>query len=218
LQPFGANRAATIVYDWLSTLNLFAQFRTAPNLLTLMRLFLVPFMVIAILDGHWLTAFVLFVIAGISDGLDGLLARKLEQSTMLGQYMDPIADKLMLSTLFLVVTHVGLVQRYVTVLVFSRDLGILLICTLLYVTNTLRDFPPSTLGKINTAVQIVTVVLILTVQLWTRLPLQPAIDLLLRAICVGCGAEDPVELCHEQRLAPAVIAGCLCVPSRIDGQ
>jgi len=137
------------------------QFRAAPNLLTLLRLFIIPFLVIEILDGHFGVAFALFMLAGISDGFDGLLARWLKQQTTLGLYLDPIADKLLLSTLFLVLTHVGLMPRYVTVLVFSRDLGILLISTLLFATNTLRDFRPSFFGKVNTVVQIVTLVAIL---------------------------------------------------------
>ena len=107
-----------------------SQFRAAPNLLTLMRLFIIPFLVIEILDGHYRLAFALFILAGISDALDGLLARWLSQKTTLGQYLDPIADKLLLSTLFVVLTHVGMIPRYVTVLVFSRDVGILLISTL----------------------------------------------------------------------------------------
>ena len=94
------------------------------------------------------------MLAGISDALDGLLARWLSQRTTLGQYLDPIADKLLLSTLFVVLTHVGLMPRYVTVLVFSRDLGILLIATLLFATGTLRDFRPSVFGKLNTLAQI----------------------------------------------------------------
>ena len=104
-----------------------------------------------------------------SDGLDGLLARKLHQQTLLGQYLDPIADKLLLSTLFVVLTHVGLVPRYVTVLVFSRDLGILLISTLLFATNTLRDFRPSVLGKLNTLAQIVGLTAVLVEQVWPSL-------------------------------------------------
>jgi len=135
-------------------MNAFRQVRAAPNLLTMMRLFVLPFLVIQILDAHWRIAFALLWIAGISDGLDGLLARMLHQSTRLGEYLDPIADKALLSTLFLVLTHVGVIPLYVTVLVFSRDLGILLISTLLYVTNTLRDFRPTWLGKLSTAVQI----------------------------------------------------------------
>jgi len=144
----------------------FRQFRAAPNLLTMLRLFVLPFLVIQILDAHWRIAFALLWIAGISDGLDGLLARALKQSTKLGQYLDPIADKALLSTLFLVLTHVGVIPRYVTVLVFSRDLGILLISTLLYVTNTLRDFRPTWLGKLSTAVQILAVLTVMTVQVF----------------------------------------------------
>ena len=108
----------------------------APNLLTLLRLFIIPFLVINLLDHHNRIAVLLFILAGISDALDGTIARKLGQSTRLGQYLDPIADKLLLSTLFLTVTHMGLVPRYVTVLVFARDLGILLISTLLFAHQT----------------------------------------------------------------------------------
>src|ERR1700716_1357521 len=126
-----------------------------------MRLFIIPFLVIEILDGHYRISFALFILAGISDALDGLLARWLSQRTTLGQYLDPIADKLLLSTLFVVLTHVGLIPRYVTVLVFSRDLGILLISTLLFATGTLRDFQPSLLGKANTLVQIVALTIVL---------------------------------------------------------
>lgn len=142
----------------------FRQFRATPNLLTMLRLFIVPFLVIQILDRHWKLAFALLWVAGVSDGLDGLLARMLEQRTTLGQFLDPIADKLLLSTLFLVLTHVGVIPRYVTVLVFSRDLGILLISTLLFVTHTLRDFRPSLLGKLNTVVQILGVLAVMTVE------------------------------------------------------
>ena len=138
-----------------------AQFRAAPNLLTMVRLFTIPFIVIEILDGNFGVAFSLFILAGISDGFDGLLARWLNQKTTLGLYLDPIADKLLLSTLFLVLTHVGIIPRYVTVLVFSRDFGILLIATLLFATHTLRDFRPSFFGKLNTLVQIVALLTIL---------------------------------------------------------
>jgi cardiolipin synthase len=135
----------------------FRQIRSTPNLLTIARLFIIPYLVISILDRHWGIAFSLMMLAGVSDGLDGLLARWLKQHTTLGLYLDPIADKLLLSTLFLVLTHAGQIPRYVTVLVFSRDLGILLIATLLFATSTLRDFRPSFFGKVNTFVQIVAV-------------------------------------------------------------
>jgi len=165
-------------------MSLLNQFRAAPNLLTLMRLFIIPFLVIAILDGRYNTAFALFVLAGFSDGFDGLLARWLSQHTALGQYLDPIADKLLLSTLFLVLTHMGLVPRYVTVLVFSRDLGILLISTLLFATGTLRDFRPSLLGKLNTVVQILGLTAVLVDQVWPALDSGLLRTGLLRAIAL----------------------------------
>jgi cardiolipin synthase len=161
-----------------------SQFRAAPNLLTLMRLFIIPFLLIEILDGHYGIAFALFMLAGISDALDGLLARWLSQKTTLGQYLDPIADKLLLSSLFVVLTHVGMIPLYVTVLVFSRDVGILLISTLLFVTGTLRDFRPSLFGKLNTFVQIVALVAVLCQKLFVSTELATFRDVLVRSIAV----------------------------------
>jgi cardiolipin synthase (CMP-forming) len=161
-----------------------SQFRAAPNLLTLMRLFIIPFLLIEILDGHYGVAFALFMLAGISDALDGLLARWLSQKTTLGQYLDPIADKLLLSSLFVVLTHVGLIPLYVTVLVFSRDVGILLIATLLFVTGTLRDFRPSIFGKLNTFVQIVALIAVLCQKIFVSAELATLRDVLVRSIAV----------------------------------
>src|ERR1700753_1710454 len=160
----------------------FRQLVAVPNMLTMLRLFTLPFLVIEILDGHWKLAFLLLWIAGLSDTFDGLLARALKQKTTLGQYLDPIADKALLSTLFLVLTHVGIIPRYVTVLVFSRDLGILLISTLLYVTNVLRDFPPSWLGKVSTGVQIITVLVVMTVQVFGSADLREVKHVLLEVV------------------------------------
>ena len=162
----------------------FQQIRSTPNLLTMMRLFSLPFLVIEILDHHWRLAFGLLWVAGISDAFDGIAARLLKQQTRLGAYLDPIADKALLSTLFLVLTHVGIIPRYVTVLVFSRDLGILLICTLLYITNILRDFPPSWLGKWNTAVQILAVLTVMTDQVVPAVWLADTMRLLLYVVAV----------------------------------
>jgi len=137
------------------------QLRSAPNLLTLLRLAFVPFAVIAVLDGHYGWALAIFVVAGISDGLDGLLARLLEQQTTLGQYLDPIADKLLLSTMFLVLFATHKIPLTVTVLVFSRDILIVIICSLLYASGAMKTFRPSWLGKANTVAQILTVLLVL---------------------------------------------------------
>ena len=120
-----------------------------------------PFLVLAIMDQRYRLAFVLFVIAGVTDGLDGLAARLLRQQTQLGEYLDPVADKLLLSTLFLVLTHVGLISWRVTVLVFGRDLGILVVSAILYVALGMRDFRPSIYGKANTLAQILALISVL---------------------------------------------------------
>ncbi len=131
-----------------------SQFWTAPNQITLLRLIFVPFVVINILDHNFKSALVLFVLAGLSDALDGLLARWLNQQSILGQYLDPIADKLLLSSAFLVLSFTKQIPWKYTVLVFSRDLSIMLITAVLYITTSIRDFRPSVFGKMNTAAQI----------------------------------------------------------------
>ena len=133
------------------------QLRSAPNLLTLLRLIFIPFIVIAIQQQKHAWALGIFVAAGITDGLDGLLARVFNQKTVLGQYLDPIADKLLLSTMFLVLSLFHIIRWPVTVLVFSRDILIVIVCTLLYATGAMKIFRPSLLGKANTVAQIATV-------------------------------------------------------------
>ena len=138
-----------------------SQLGSAPNLLTLLRLIFVPVTVIAVIEGKYGWALALFITAGITDGLDGLLARLLEQKTLLGQYLDPIADKLLLSTMFLVLASRHRIPAWVTVLVFSRDIIILIVCTLLYAVGVMRVFQPSLIGKANTVVQVATVPLVM---------------------------------------------------------
>ena len=147
-----------------------AQLRAAPNQLTLLRLCIVPFLVLGILDHRYQIAFWLFVLAGITDGLDGLLARWLKQRTILGQYLDPVADKLLLSTLFLVLHHEGLISRRVTVLVFGRDLGILIVAAILYASIGMKDFRPSLFGKANTLAQILALLTVLLCEFYPQPP------------------------------------------------
>ena len=118
-----------------------SQLLTAPNQLTLLRMMFVPFIVIDLVAGHYKWALILFVLAGFSDGLDGLLARTLKQQTVLGQYLDPIADKLLLSTMFMVLAILHKIAWKYTVLVFSRDISILFASAVLYAIAGLRDFP-----------------------------------------------------------------------------
>jgi cardiolipin synthase len=119
--------------------------RTAPNLLTLLRICMAPFLVAAILEEHYLLSFVLFVVAG--------------------HYLDPVADKLLLSTIFLVLLHKSLIPITVTVLVFGRDVCILLVAAILYAAVGRREFYPSIFGKANTAAQIAAVAAVLLHQL-----------------------------------------------------
>ena len=140
-------------------------FRAAPNILTLLRICLAPFLVTAILEDRYALSFGLFVVAGLTDALDGTLARILKQRTMLGHYLDPVADKLLLSTLFLVLTHKGLIPARVTVLVFGRDVGILVVAAILYAAVGRREFRPSIFGKANTLVQVLAVAAVLLHQL-----------------------------------------------------
>ena len=134
-----------------------SQLLTAPNQLTLLRMVFLPFIVINLVAEHYWWALILFVLAGISDALDGLLARTLKQQTVLGQYLDPIADKLLMSTMFLVLSILHRIPWKFTVLVFSRDISILCASGVLYMVAGLRDFRPSIFGKANTFAQVAAV-------------------------------------------------------------
>ena len=141
----------------------YRQILTAPNQLTLLRMIFLPFIVINLVKHDFNWALALFVLAGMSDGLDGLLARTLHQQTILGQYLDPIADKLLMSTMFLVLSieQRALVPWKYTILVFSRDISILLISGVLFMIAGLRDFRPSIFGKANTFAQIAAIFFVL---------------------------------------------------------
>lgn len=142
----------------------FSHLLTAPNQLTLLRMAFLPFIVIRLVEGHYVAALVLFVLAGFSDGLDGVLARTLKQQTLLGQYLDPIADKLLLSTMFLVLSILRKVPWKFTVLVFSRDISILFASAVLFAIAGLRDFRPSIFGKANTFAQVAAVFFVMLLE------------------------------------------------------
>ena len=141
-----------------------SQLLTYPNQLTLLRMSFLPFIVIKLVDGRYGVALILFVLAGMSDGLDGLLARALKQQTVLGQYLDPIADKMLLSTVFLVLSILHKIPWKFTVVVFSRDISILAASTVLFAIAGLRDFRPSVFGKANTFAQVAAVFFVLLLE------------------------------------------------------
>ncbi len=131
------------------------------NCLTAMRVLLVPLFVYLILMGREREALVVFAVCGLTDGLDGILARRLRQRTLVGAYLDPIADKLLMATAFIVLAYIKVVPLWLTILVISRDLFILVGSSLYLMLIDSTDIRPTTVSKLNTAVQIVTVVFFL---------------------------------------------------------
>jgi cardiolipin synthase len=138
---------------------------TIPNGITLLRLALTPFFVLAILSGDHLLALGLFIVAGISDVLDGLVARLLSMPSRLGTYLDPIADKLLLVTAYVVLTlpipGSVTIPLWLTVMALSRDFLIVLVALLLYLGADVVEFPPSLWGKATTFIHVVTLALVL---------------------------------------------------------
>jgi cardiolipin synthase len=140
---------------------------TLPNLLTIFRMVLIPVFVSMLFYQRFVWALVIFVVAGITDGLDGLLARRFHQQSQLGRILDPIADKLMLVTSFVVLSMRGVfptplprhlpIPFWVTITVISRDVFILIGAAAINMMTGFRAFRPSWLGKISTVVQIVAV-------------------------------------------------------------
>jgi cardiolipin synthase (CMP-forming) len=138
---------------------------TIPNGITLLRLALTPFFVLATLAGNYRLAVVIFVVAGLSDALDGALARLLGMRSLLGTYLDPIADKVLLVSAFVSLTlpnpGATTIPLWLTVLALSRDILIVLVALLLYLGAGIHEFLPSVWGKMTTFIQVFTVALVL---------------------------------------------------------
>src|SRR5499425_1428692 len=144
---------------------------TVPNLLTVFRMVLIPVFVSLLFYQNFVLALAVFVVAGITDGLDGLLARRFQQQSQLGTILDPIADKLLLVTAFVVLSMRSVFPQplpshlpipfWVTIAVISRDVFILVGAAAINIVTGFRGFRPSFLGKINTTVQIVAIGIIM---------------------------------------------------------
>jgi cardiolipin synthase (CMP-forming) len=139
---------------------------TAANQVTLLRMLLIPAFVLLVIYGYLGWALIVFLTAGVTDALDGLIARRSNQRTNLGAWLDPMADKLLLVTAFIVLTlpGTGLVNRipiWLTVLVISRDIVIVLTVAIVNLAIGPRTFKPSTLGKLATAIYILTTVVVM---------------------------------------------------------
>jgi cardiolipin synthase len=129
-----------------------------PNFFTLLRVVLTPFVIKEILDGRHLLALELFAIAAFTDVLDGAAARRFGVVTPTGAYFDPIADKCLLSGVFLALAAARIVPRWLVGIIFGRDLLILGGVGAVLMYTSVRRFPPSVWGKASTFVQIVTAV------------------------------------------------------------
>jgi cardiolipin synthase (CMP-forming) len=143
---------------------------TLPNLLSLLRMGLVPLFIIAVTDGEPRRALLIFVAAGVTDALDGFIARFYHQQTLLGTYLDPIADKILLTSAYVVLAIPSLnpvlpIPLWVTVLVITRDVVIVVVASALFLATGVKRFPPAPIGKVTTAMQVTTVVLVLLVGL-----------------------------------------------------
>jgi cardiolipin synthase len=132
-----------------------------PNALTLTRVLMIPLFVIFIINQHFGWALITFLIAGITDGIDGLIARITHQRTELGAYLDPIADKLLLFSAFITLAIVEIIPSWLVVIVITRDVIILVGFLVMLLTSYHPKINPSVLSKMTTTFQILTIVFVL---------------------------------------------------------
>lgn len=128
-----------------------------PNFLTLFRILLIPLLVIFLLEGKDAAALWVFVAAGVTDAFDGFLARVLKQKTDFGAFLDPIADKLLLITSYITLSVLGMMPDWLTVLVVSRDLIIVMGIGILMFYSRSFAISPTIVSKITTFIQLITI-------------------------------------------------------------
>ncbi len=159
------------IHDLRFTNQMSSRILTVPNMLTVLRMVLIPVFVTMLFYQRFIVALAVFVCAGLTDGLDGLLARRFDQRSQLGTVLDPIADKLMMVTAFIVLSMRSIfpvpvpshlpVPFWVTIAVISRDIFIIVGAAAINIMTGFRGFRPSWLGKVNTTVQIVAIATIM---------------------------------------------------------
>jgi cardiolipin synthase (CMP-forming) len=138
-----------------------------PNFLSLLRIILVPVIVIFLIQNEYAKALIIFTLAGLTDALDGTLARLLKKQTELGAFLDPLADKILLSTCFISLSIFGLIPSWLTVIVISRDFIILMGIITLSMMSVTYEIKPVFVSKITTALQIGTVFFCLFLKIFT---------------------------------------------------
>jgi len=137
-------------------------FWTVPNRITFLRFVLLPIFLICLFYQRYGWALVLLIAAAFTDALDGLLARRLNQKSDLGMFLDPLADKFLLSGAFLVLAFKGVIGWWLTILVLARDVIILATGAVIVLVVGPRTFPPSLFGKLTTALQILLILVVIT--------------------------------------------------------
>ena len=140
---------------------MFSNALSPPNLLTYARLALTPFIVYAAMRQRCGTALAFIAVAGFTDFVDGLIARRFGWQTRLGAYLDPVADKILLTAVYVSLAIAGLAPVWLVWLIVMRDVAILLMAAAALAFTRFRDFPPSIWGKINTALEIGTAFMLL---------------------------------------------------------
>jgi cardiolipin synthase (CMP-forming) len=143
---------------------------TIPNLLSLLRMGLVPLFIIAVRYDEPKKALSIFILAGITDALDGFIARIFRQQSLLGTYLDPIADKLLLTSAWVMLSlplspETTPIPLWVTILIIARDVLILIMALVLYLALSIRRFPPTVFSKVTTVVQVAAVVTVMVARL-----------------------------------------------------
>jgi len=146
---------------------------TLPNFVTLIRMAIVPFFVLAVNDRDFKLATWIFAVAGLSDAMDGWLARSLGVRSRIGAYLDPIADKLLLTTAYIMLTipqgQAVVIPLWLTILALFRDFLILLVALILYLVEGISSFPPLVLGKLTTLAHVLTVSVVMLAN-WLVVP------------------------------------------------
>jgi len=132
-----------------------------PNIITIMRLLLVAPFLMYLLQGQYRYAFFIFIVAGISDGVDGFLARRFQWSSQLGRFIDPLADKSLMITAFIALTYLGEISLWLCSVVVIRDITIMVGVGIVYLVLGEVEFQPTLVSKLNTLLQIVYIVLLL---------------------------------------------------------
>lgn len=127
---------------------------TIPNVITIIRLFLVPLVVLMMVQGRMQAAFVLFLIAGISDAVDGAIARRFDMKSELGAYLDPLADKALIVSIYVTLGVTGVIPSWLTILVVARDIMIVSAVMISWIMDKPVEIAPIIVSKLNTGAQI----------------------------------------------------------------